>query len=442
MAAKSELQVEVKATDKASPALKQIGINAKQLEKDFKKIGIGMMAVGTAIVGGAALAVTSWASMGEQLVNLSTTTGISVEELSKWKYICESMGVPLETYTMGIKNMQKSLVDASTATDTSSTSIGQLGIDIGTLMKQKPDEQFQTISTALQSIDDKSKQIDLMTSIFGKSAIDLGPAVLATKDEIILLKDAAVALNVVMSDETAVKAAGLDTVFDDLKTSFIGMKNNIAEALAPVFGEFATKITSIVTKIGDWAKANPELVSTILKVGVALIGVGGLLFAFAKIVAVIKEVRLALITMQSLMGPVGWANLLAGVAAAGVAISAYKAIESVTSEGGVPEFTAPTHITATQGTPEWFKQVQALGEAQGLYQHGGTVPGRRGQPIPIIAHGGERFAGVNNSYMGGMGSPSINVTVQGSVISERNLVNVLRDEFIKIKNRNTSTGFA
>jgi len=54
-----------------------------------------------------------------------------------------------------------------------------------------------------------------------------------------------------------------------------------------------------------------------------------------------------------------------------------------------------------------------------------------------MAHGGEAFGGVG----GRLGNTIINVNVEGSVVSERQLVDVLRREFILEKSRNTTTGF-
>ncbi len=70
------------------------------------------------------------------------------------------------------------------------------------------------------------------------------------------------------------------------------------------------------------------------------------------------------------------------------------------------------------------------------YASGGVVPGAIGEPVPIIAHGGEEFAGVGKSF-----EPSINVTVNGSILTERELSSALREVYLDIKRRNGSTGF-
>jgi len=45
-------------------------------------------------------------------------------------------------------------------------------------------------------------------------------------------------------------------------------------------------------------------------------------------------------------------------------------------------------------------------------QYGGIVPGAAGEPVPIIAHGGERYMGMGNPLPAGVGGWSVNVTIK------------------------------
>jgi len=411
MAGTGKVEIQIGATDNASPKIKGIGKNIEAMGKTFTNVGKGMMAVGAGIVASIGLMVNNYNNAGDAVHDLAIKTGFSTESLSQWKYVAEQSGTSIDQIELGIKNMTLALVAAAGSTDISSTAIGKLGLNIDDLMAMKPEEQFDTITTALAGVEDQTMLVSAASEIFGtRVGTDLLPMLATGKTAISDLKQEAIDLNLVFSKDAADAADDFNDSKDKLKASLEGIGNSIATAVMPSINDLIEKLTNGLKPVLKWIKDNPDVFDAILKIGGAILAAGGILFAIGKLIGIIKDLRLALITVQSLMGPIGWANLLAGVAAAVTAISAYKAIESATSEGG--------------------------------YQHGGTVPGRRGQPVSIIAHGGERYAGVNNSYMGGLGSPSIIVNVQGSVISERNLVNVLRDEFIKIKNRNTSTGFA
>ena len=72
--------------------------------------------------------------------------------------------------------------------------------------------------------------------------------------------------------------------------------------------------------------------------------------------------------------------------------------------------------------------VSAIADAasQGLptlptFQHGGIVPGPPGQPVPIIAHGGEEFLGVGGSRRSTVVNNITNNYISGSLIAERDV---------------------
>jgi len=60
-------------------------------------------------------------------------------------------------------------------------------------------------------------------------------------------------------------------------------------------------------------------------------------------------------------------------------------------------------------------EIGARGTDQPLYRHaGGVVPGRKGQPVPIMAHGGEHFSG-NAGGGGGGGGGGVVINFNGVV---------------------------
>jgi hypothetical protein len=75
------------------------------------------------------------------------------------------------------------------------------------------------------------------------------------------------------------------------------------------------------------------------------------------------------------------------------------------------------------------------GQSVNGYADGGVIPGALGQPQLAIVHGGEEFAGVGN-HIGG----NTTVIVQGSVISERNLTNIVTKRQINNGRKDYTTG--
>jgi len=99
------------------------------------------------------------------------------------------------------------------------------------------------------------------------------------------------------------------------------------------------------------------------------------------------------------------------------------------------------------GIVDWFRQMAStiggffnFGGGSSFrgsvpaYQHGGVVPGTG--PQLAMVHGGETIIPA-----GAAAGLVINLNVAGSVVSERELTSMIREEFLKLKRRNTSTGF-
>jgi len=69
------------------------------------------------------------------------------------------------------------------------------------------------------------------------------------------------------------------------------------------------------------------------------------------------------------------------------------------------------------------------------FQGGGVIPGPVGAPRLIMAHGGETV-----SPAGGAGNVSLTVHVAGSVVSERELTQAIRDQLVRLGRRNVDSG--
>src|SRR6266851_1488128 len=104
----------------------------------------------------------------------------------------------------------------------------------------------------------------------------------------------------------------------------------------------------------------------------------------------------------------------------------------------------------TQGVSDVAGAMKAIGGAAGSlghflgFQAGGTVPGAVGAPMLAVVHGGERISPVGSAGTGGGGGGDIyvNVVVQGSVTSERNLTNTIYEGLLEFKRRQGALGLA
>ena len=125
----------------------------------------------------------------------------------------------------------------------------------------------------------------------------------------------------------------------------------------------------------------------------------------------------------------GWIQIFTNLIALGAEVSAVV----------VKHFTEPIQffIDVVKDAVSWVsklldKMSQIGGDIGGKvksklgFEHGGIIPGAIGQPVPIIAHGGERVIPASRANSGGSGSYTININ--NPVVSDRNDLNAIKSQ--------------
>lgn len=321
----------------------------------------------------------------------------------------------------------KEQIDAlNETTPAASEAFNKLGLSIETLIALSPEEQFWTIASALAEIEDPTLQAALAVDIFGRSGTNLLPILAEGTEGIQAMKDEAAALGIVFDEEAAAKADKLDDSLNKIKQSFLGVFIAISESLLPILLPLSEKFVEIVKGIKDWVAEHPAAVKAIMAIGVALLITA----------AALKAYTVGLALAQALTPGVGWATLAAGLAlAAGAYIAINQMMGGLEAGGGGTAARPPRPSEAPAPDYHWYWDGGGWSQVPNM-QFGGIVPGPIGQPVPIIAHGGEQFAGVGNSIGG-----EINIYNYGSVVTMRELEDEMREAFLRIKDRNTTTGF-
>jgi len=228
---------------------------------------------------------------------------------------------------------------------------------------------------------------------------------------------------------------------NDIKVS--GQK--IGAILLPIFKNIIDKLIPIIEKIQEWVEANPKLIEQLLKIGGQLMIGGAILVGLSMLVKAIMAINTALIMMQALGGPAGWAQLVTGIGIAGFAITGMNEIMKGLSpdEGAKP----PPDPGIIYRLKDWLTGI-GVGEWKEVF----TDEGEGGAKLPpdpgIIYRLKDWLTGIDvgewkqsSSAPSPVSGPtSINVHVEGSVMSERDLTEVIRRELTTTKARNFSLG--
>lgn len=117
------------------------------------------------------------------LSKLQQATGMSVQHLQALGQVSEEVGVSSETMNRGLELFTRNLGMAQQGLKQSSDAFGQLGISIKTLKDLTPDQQFQLVAQKLESIESASQRAAIGSRIFGRSFLEMEPALKAVADE-------------------------------------------------------------------------------------------------------------------------------------------------------------------------------------------------------------------------------------------------------------------
>ena len=312
--------VELGVSDKLSAGL-------RRAQKQLEAFGAGLRSVGIRMAGIGAAAVTSlfgaarmFATVGDDLEEMSQRTGVSVEALSELGFAADIAGSDLETLETGIKHMQRAIVEAAGGSESAQQALAKLGVSAADLAGLSPDEQFKRMADGIARIEDPALRVAVAMQIFGRSGTKLIPLLAGGAAGIEALQEQARRLGLTISTETAHDAAELNDALDSLWRVVRQGVFTIGSALAPTLKELAERITRIIVTATDWIKRNREVVVWALKVaaavaatgialivlGVAVSGIGAALGLLARVISGVGTVfGIIGAAIGALLSPIG-----------------------------------------------------------------------------------------------------------------------------------------
>lgn len=213
-----------------------------------KAIG-GALAIGAGIAVAGAVAVKSafsFAAYGDQLDKMAGRTGFTTNALSELGFAAEQSGTDINTLELGIKGMQKQLLNAERGLSTSVDSLKDLGLTYKDLEGLSPEDQFMKLAGAVGDVQDPSKKAALAMSVFGKAGNQLVPLLSGGIASIEELRQQARDLGISMSPEDAKAAAEFTDIWNSLKKVLKGVGMTLGKAVLPVL----TSMIGIGVSIG------------------------------------------------------------------------------------------------------------------------------------------------------------------------------------------------
>ncbi|WP_213997471.1 phage tail protein [Tepidanaerobacter syntrophicus] len=282
-----ELDEAEKQADEFGREIKKAADQADDAGGRFEKLGGVLKGIGVAM--GAALAAIGIAAVGagkalvdmsvnsaayaDEILTVSTVTGMSTDSLQAYKYAAELVDVSMDTLTGSMARNIKSMSSARKGTGEVAEAYRRLGVSVTDASGNLRDSEavyWETID-ALGKVSNETERDALAMQIFGKSAQELNPLIAKGSAGIAELTEEARRMGAVMSEDSLNALGKFDDSIQRLKAGGAAAKNMLGTVLLPqlqiladdgvaLLGEFTRGLSEAN---GDWTKIS-EVIGNIV----------------------------------------------------------------------------------------------------------------------------------------------------------------------------------
>lgn len=285
-----ETEQSMKSLEQAAAAsnatMAKIGATADQISAGAQKVADKTKALSAAaagLVAGAAGMAYKAAQTADELNTLSKQTGITTDDLQKFKYAEDLIDVSADAVAKSFQKMKQNMASTSSATVEAWNRLGIATQDASGEYREANDVFYETLA-ALSQIENDVERDTLAQTVFGKSAAELtgiiddgGAALKAYGDE-------AENLGLILDTETLTALNEANDTIDKTKAraqallSVTGAK--ALEALTPVL----EKIIDALGRVFEWiGNLNAEQIQTGLAIAAAVAAISPIAGIIAKI---------------------------------------------------------------------------------------------------------------------------------------------------------------
>lgn len=248
-----EIKKTAESADNAGGKLSKLGDVLKGVGA---AMGAAAAAIGTAAVS-AAKSLTDMtvgaSSYADNILTMSTVTGMSTEKLQAYNYAAELVDTSLESMTGSMAKNIRSMTAAEKGTGAQAKAYKALGVAITDSHGKLLDSEavyWQTID-ALGKVSNETERNALSMQLFGKSAQELNPLIAQGSAGIAKLTEEAKNMGAVMSDDQLNSLGKFDDTIQRLKSGSEAAKNALGMVLLPQLQALGTEG---VTLLGNFTK--------------------------------------------------------------------------------------------------------------------------------------------------------------------------------------------
>lgn len=232
----------------------------------------------TAVVGSMVGMAAKAGATADDLNTLSAITGMSTEELQKFKYASDLVDVSQETMTSSLKKLTMSIGNAEKGTGKAKGAFDQLGVSI-----KGPDGQLRSTTEIfddtikkLSGVKNETERNALAMDIFGRSAMDLNPIINDGGAGLEHYSKRMEELGLVTSQESLDGANAFNDVIDETKSIVEAAGLKIGSKLAPSFQKLGETVQQVITDVVQFIDTfSEEQIDLFIKVAGAIAAISG-----------------------------------------------------------------------------------------------------------------------------------------------------------------------
>jgi len=289
---------------------KQASAKVGEFGEGLKGAGDALMpvsaAAGAALGGIAALTISS-AAAADQINVLSKQTGLSTNEIQKFRYAAGRIDVPLEVLTGSMAKLTRNMFMANEQTKLggdrltgAALAFGELGVSVAEAdgsLRNNQDVLADVIDALAQKTNATERDAYAM-AIFGKSAQELNPLILGGADALKDMGKEAEELGLILSEETL---AGLGAVDDELEKTKAQLSATGAvigaefgKVLLPLLKQATTFIQEVAARLREMDEGTAKVVlgglALVAVIAPLLIVLGQVAMGLSAIIALVPKI--------------------------------------------------------------------------------------------------------------------------------------------------------
>lgn len=193
------------------------------------------------------------AASADEIMSLSMQTGLSTKALQEFSYASELIDVSLDTLQGSLSKLTNNMQTAMKGTGDAAAAFEQLGVSVSDTngnMRRAQDVFYEAIDT-LGEMENATERDALAMDIFGKSAQELNPLIIAGSGALRDLAKEANETGYVLDDFALAKLGAVDDALQRLENSRETFTKNLAVQFAPTMEKSLGNMEEMINRVGD-----------------------------------------------------------------------------------------------------------------------------------------------------------------------------------------------